>query len=882
MGLKIYLSFLFIALSLSLVSASFNLENYSIAKTYGAGENLKGWINISFQNEPANSILKLNSQGNLSLLEFLNINYAQFSCFPEDCGDNYKTISGENSKTFTLSTGEEKVLAFKVTGSVNEINSLRFKVEVNNAKTCISPLKIDLLDNGNYNWESGNYSEEITCTYSGGKGCFEDSGTSLVPIADTPYCEKIYLRKSGKFKLGAWVSGAGAWHSGLLRMKLYNLDNAEEAGCNLPEPSAGGSEISCEIEFENPELEEYYVCISSDSGVTNYKTKKENNAPCGFFAFPGEETAYFDYYIFAKSAKFNEIGSFIFDKESFQAQNDEELKYYIDDYINEVYNKNCVDGCSIPIKFHGFQNIAVSISDISINFSTSGSAGDSDNKIYNAEKESAKISSDFLKLNLDNSGLKVPSSLGNQTITISLEEEIFSEDVEIKEVAGIRRIYPLSVAAAVPSIFYADVEGNKTIVEYKWFFGTGNETQTTAENKAEFAYPDIGTYTLTLTIKDSEGNSVEKDFAITVSSPKDIANSTLADYRSRVENMRDKINNFPGWYKKFAEDEVGFGELDSKLIGIEQDYREAQITSDYIDVMKKIIELKVPSEIKIEKSEIPKLVYPANIDVASLGDLGAGDAGEEKEYQDAVAGWFNMNIDAKLEYEIISLVYEPDIDNKISRFNLKIKPKKDVRNGYLILEADLTNARWKQDYEQEYLNGKTGIVLTDLKQDEEKEIEFASTYIEPESFVVYLSPELSELAVEIEPCNYNNVCEKNLGEDYKNCRNDCKPWGWVALWISILLLGALIVYIVLQQWYKRNYEKILFKNKNDLFNLASFINNAESKGISKGEIKSKLKQQGWKREQINYAFKKAGGGFVGGRIIRLFSQYREAGNKNQS
>lgn len=866
---------------ITLISFSYALEvgepSHSIIKSYSPGENLKGWINISLQNEPADSLLTLNEES-LSLLEVLeNIGASGYTCFPEECKNNYKTSGGVSSKTFSLNVGEEKILGFKVEGNLTGISSLKFNVSVNNIPGCINPLKIDLLDDGDYNWKSRKYSNDISCTYSGGKGCFVDSNTQPAPISEKPYCEKIGLVESGKFKLGAWVKGSDSWYAGKLIMELYSLDGDSLESCNLPQPNITGSEISCEVEYDNPELQKYYVCLraADEEGITGYETKTEGVEPCGFFAFPGDEIDFFDYYIFSKAAKFDNIGQFSFNNDEWVAQENEgELSgpdNLVDDYVYEKYNYNCGEGCAIPIRFKANSGVSVTISNIGLVYATTG-VPKTDNKIYEVEKEAAKIRADFIKLNLDNSGLKVPADYGSHTITLSLGgNDIFTEEILIKKVASIQGVSPRNVAAAVPTFFYASVESNKTIVEYNWSFGAGNEKKTTTENKVEFTYSSIGAFTLTLAVKDEEGNTAEESFQITVSSPKEIANTTIIDYRNRIENIRDNLTEFPSWYKKFAEDSIGIGDLDSALINIEQDYSEAQITSDYISIMNKLVAMRVPKEIKINSGSVVKLVDSEDVDIASLSDLGAGDANEGNNYEEPIARWFNTNIEASLEYKTISLLYDEEYSNNLSVFNLKIKPRKDVRDGYLIFEADLINANWKEEYKQEDVNGKTGIVLSDLKQNEEKDIEFASSYIDPINLVVYLSPKLAEItSTNIKPCNYDRVCDSD--EDYKNCRADCKPWGWVALWISIILLGALIAYIILQQWYKRNYETSLFKDRNALFNLVNFINNAKSRGLGEAEIKAKLKQAGWKGEQINYAIKKAKGKFVGMKELKIFEK----------
>mgnify|MGYP001601780142 CR=1 FL=1 len=63
----------------------------------------------------------------------------------------------------------------------------------------------------------------------------------------------------------------------------------------------------------------------------------------------------------------------------------------------------------------------------------------------------------------------------------------------------------------------------------------------------------------------------------------------------------------------------------------------------------------------------------------------------------------------------------------------------------------------------------------------------------------------------------------------------------------------------MQQWYKRNYEKHLFKNSGDLHNIMNYIRDMKKEGATDSEIKSKLKETGWTSEQVDYALKKSVG-----------------------
>jgi hypothetical protein len=77
--------------------------------------------------------------------------------------------------------------------------------------------------------------------------------------------------------------------------------------------------------------------------------------------------------------------------------------------------------------------------------------------------------------------------------------------------------------------------------------------------------------------------------------------------------------------------------------------------------------------------------------------------------------------------------------------------------------------------------------------------------------------------------------------------------------VVFIILGALIVWVLLQIWYLKRYENYLFKNRNNLYNVITYINGVKKTGLNDKEIIIKLKKAGWNSEQIQYALKKYSG-----------------------
>ncbi|MEK6820222.1 MAG: PKD domain-containing protein, partial [Nanoarchaeota archaeon] len=416
--------------------------------------------------------------------------------------------------------GQEKVLALKLNGQINDVSNLSLDVSVENSASCIKPLEIDIFDDGFADWRADKFGTDFVCTAGASTGCFNaNESLSDVYLGATPYCEKIKMSESGKFLLGAWVkNGTTAWTSSLLKMKLYDLDGDEVASCNLPKPTAEGGEISCVIQYYNKIAGEYYVCIKADK-TTYYITKTENKKSCGFYGYPGEETEYNDYYIFAKAAKFENIGSFTLNQKKYKEQgNSGDLADIVYDYIDYKYEGDCTDGCAIPIKLKAFGNSNIGISNIKLSYSTSAGLQTPETKIYDAGREAAKISSDSMVLDLAYSNITVPDDYGEKEFKLYLDgKKILSWEIEVEKIPAIKSLSPTIVSAALPTKFNVVAESpeDKEIVSYRWDFGDGYFEET-AENSITHTYSSIGDYVLNIEVEDEDGGMASKEFSIRV------------------------------------------------------------------------------------------------------------------------------------------------------------------------------------------------------------------------------------------------------------------------------------------------------------------------------------------------------------------------------
>lgn len=846
-------------------SASFLTGNQtaSIKSSFASGESLSGWINISIQNEPSDSLISSNFPGSIKLIDFLENNSAVYACNPLDCMDNYIASNSETSKSFSLQYNQEKIISFRFNGKVSSVDDLSFNVSVQNAPSCISPLEIDILNDKNIEWKSKKFDNNFVCTVNSGYGCFNPSASSSgVRLKGSsgenpkrPYCEKISLPQGGNFSVGAWVQeGSFPWNAGLLKMELYSLQNDLLNSCDLPEPSPQGGEINCTISYDNPGIQDYYVCIAY-SDDTDYNLTRENSdtGACGFHAIPGEQSDMHDYYIFARGARYSNIGDFSFNQNVYETQgNSGSLLEYIQGYLQERFNNNCTSGCIVPIKFKSYGDLDIQIKDFNLEYSVSGDPANPEHHIYDTASEKARINSGFQKLDLSYSNITISGNYGNQTLNLLLGgSQIISQKISVISAPMIKGIIPNVLPAGAPVKFSLDmsIPANKSVVKYTWDFGDNSDKEDTATNSATHNYAEPGTYIITITIQDNLGVASTGKFNVVAGDPLTILNSTLKDYRQRINNLTSQVNTYPAWYKNILEKQLDLDNLDNELTVIEKKFAAANGEDDYINLMLNLSGMQVPKFIgKSSNGNFPVLFNVDDLNFDYLKQLGAGiyDENSTQDYKNGLIKWLS-NINAEASYFTLSAYYDTEKKDLLNYFNLNLP---DGEQKFLIVSGDVTfNSPDAKEFD-----GASGVALSGGN------IEFiVSGEMNPLDLNAYLSPEFKN--IEIIPsegvCNYNKVCD--AGENWRNCRNDCSPTGLVIIFLVVLALAAFLVYFILQEWYKRKYENYLFPNRNDLFNLVNFIDNALTKGMQKQDIEKDLRKMNWNSEQISYALKKVKG-----------------------
>src|SRR3989339_589578 len=328
---------------ISFVSASFQVGNlsHSIDTYYGPQKIINGWINISLNNEPSDSLFRDSSGKIISLINLL------------------------------------------------KINSINFTVESDVGPSCTNQLQIDFTKDGLI--ESGNsrVSNAQACNYLKTRGCFSGNKTlSEFTIGTYPskHCQRIKLTESPGFKLGAWVNPSGDTRN--LTMGLYNLYGEKLKDCKLPSVNQTG-EFSCDVEYLVTESQDYFVCIYSekDQGTSKIRGYQDAENGCGFYGSDiGLEIASFD--IFAQGKSFDSIGKINITS---YLEGQISLNSLMSDYIIQRYGSlDCSNNCIIPIVFYSGANQNINLSNLKINYDTTLGPTIS-NKFYDLDRVSSNI-----------------------------------------------------------------------------------------------------------------------------------------------------------------------------------------------------------------------------------------------------------------------------------------------------------------------------------------------------------------------------------------------------------------------------------------------------------------------------------------------------------
>jgi len=380
-------------------------------------------------------------------------------------------------------------------------------------------------------------------------------------------------------------------------------------------------------------------------------------------------------------------------------------------------------------------------------------------------------------------------------------------------------------------------------------------------NLAEFSLPStMGKFQYQLNFSGSQIFNEE----ISITSSDNSIQLKIDEKKELLNETKLEIKKFDYPTEQMLYKELGISDIEIKLNKIESDYQKAVSSEEYEIILKNLSEIKIPESVQEIKNSTPIIFYPKeefiNLDfLASIAGNGNYTSENSDKYKNALNAWYSNNLQTKVTFKEILIKY-----NETNQFNLKIFDfefdKRELKNDAYFIIEDLGDIYFGNDYSEKKSEGYIYIELKGVS-----EIIFSTK--EDVSFItlpVFIAPPLENIEI--------------LGPI-----QEWKPIYLLMLFgliIFLILVIAGIIYAGIQLWYRRRYENALFKNRNNLYNIMTYIQTSKKKGMSRENIMKNLKKAKWRREQINYALNKYEGKKIAGIIERPFKKILEDIEKN--
>jgi len=859
------LYFLLIVLAIGFVSASFTFRNENIERVYTGGETIRGFVNISLSSENAHSEFKSNFNGTIFLIDLLKANNfvegRDYTCSREGCKIDY--AAEDEISSITLDNGDNKIIGFKLTGSEIEITSLRLSLSSDASASCERQILIDVLDKNESFIQSMKGSDEI-CGYKY-SGCFDDDeDIEMADVISSEYCERIELPPAPAYMIGAKVENGTK--NADLTMKIYDLEWNELGGCKLPKHEQKTQELMCRVNYSNTKEREFFVCISSSEDDAEYKIETENAGDvCG--TDNNGLSFNMDYNIFAKAIKFAAAGEIEINETAFSEQNGESsLVDYVNEYISDKYDRNCSAGCIIPFRIYG-NSQTITKNSAALKYTERGSLTQkTTSKIYSVEKEDAKISTDkSLYIDISKAGFVIPILSSAKQLYLYLgNRAVLPKPIAINVTPGFDfDITPRIISLGIATTFRAIT--SEDIVSSTWNFGDGiieSSDNRVITHRYTTLPTDTNEYNLEVSLTRKDGVIAKKTFKIGIAPFAETAANLVNISSSRIAIINSQINAYPPWMAALIKTKLDFDNMNLIVSNSKKLLLNASTDEDYLAIIKSMTELDVPYEVNSKEKgvDISPLIGFGKIDTTAIEQISNKEVSAESRQQlkESIIRWMTNNVDMKIDYEKVLGVGEKESKVLATKFTIN----SNVKNGeeaYLIINYPLNSIKFGGNYSA---NAAGSMSYVPVKG--QQAIEFAiMDNIDVEDLGMYISPVVDKVYIQAEV-----VAEKF-------------NWGRFIIWMIILLVFAFAAYIAMQEWYKKNYEKSLFKNKDDLYNLINFIYNAKKGGMNEEELRSKLRDAKWKGEQITYAIRKAEGKRTGMWEIPVFKYWEQLKIKSE-
>jgi hypothetical protein len=876
-----FVLFLFVLiLFIQFSQASFIYKNNTLSPGYGEGQVMSGLINISFQNQTAYSNVSSNFGGNISLIKLLeDSGYflgTEFTCSTINCSEGF--IAGDSINN--LNVNGKSYAGFRIPGGgVSQVgrsaepNSVKFNVQSNIGPFCYNQLLIDITGKEE-RFIFNNKTNDIECSSTKNYGCFDgglsESSYQSSTIGTTKYCANISLPAAPAYKVGAKVSKRlNGGNNATLKMILYNFNSENLGGCTLNNLTESQQDLECSVYYGSPVRNNFLVCIYATEQDSIYQIRTEDvGKNCGTSNF--NNFTVMDPEVFARSLQSDSLNINI-NNNIFSSRYSGSPSSYMIEYLRENYpidsdgNVNCAGGCVIPIGFYGpDQN--VSFSNIELKYKNSLGDGIT-NTLYALTKSSGKINSDFLQLDLSKTGFSVPyNQKPNKFILYLAGEKIFEKSINVTP-GFTFDMEPKRVLIGQNSLLIAG-NSSMNINSSIWDFGN-DDVVSSAGNQVSHVFTNLGASSVSVTLTKNDGTSATRTFTIESNGANESAWKIVLSYEQRINNLSKQIVSYPSWILQEISKKLDVVELNASIVQQKKALGNAIGDEEILPIIENLLRLNVPVGLgKSSAGTFPISVGYNNIDPSYISDLsGAVSNSSSEEIRTAIIKWMNENYRGIFDFETIDAYSENgSVSPIMAKYRVTLNPNDGAQideESYMIINYPLDGLEFMQDYKARTIGSGTYILVNGASQT----FEFTTTrFVKVQELGVYLSPRVSKLS---------------LAEEILNAEKPRFNWLRFSTWTGIVIILMLILYMILQEWYKFRYESYLFKHHNDLYNIITFIFNSRNNKLNDNDIRKKLAGAGWNGEQITYAFKKIDGKRTGMFEIPLLRPFEKRKIRNE-
>jgi len=324
-------------------------------------------------------------------------------------------------------------------------------------------------------------------------------------------------------------------------------------------------------------------------------------------------------------------------------------------------------------------------------------------------------------------------------------------------------------------------------------------------------------------------------------------NTTLHEKIDALASAKQDISGFDSFTQQVLNEILKINETETELENLRVAYENA--SAEESEISANLSKISVPESVRTSRSstELTFLQHGEDINLEVLEDAGMGtyNASEEDEYTDAILLWNHDNLDVKIIFNELSGIYNGTEEVIAKIFEVNISQKENLNYSPVFAVEKLDSLTFKEDYGQK----ESGDYFYIEIPDEEETIVFSTSEdIEFSDLPMFTSPPVSKLS---------------LRETYTPPEEEEKPaiskWLIFSIVIFFIIIIGVIVYLSLHSWYKKKYEGSLFKNKNDLYNIATYITTSKAKGLNESQINENLRRANWSAEQVRYAMRKYAG-----------------------